>query len=89
MNIFQAITVRIYPATNTKPTRFKATAAVGSIMVSGNYITNNMTDPVKSYRPDYMALFLAEMFCSKYGWNPPVSCGMLKNCDYVFTTSLL
>ena len=71
----KAIIVKVLPATNTKPTRLKASAeGVASIIRSA--------DGDRGYEKD--AARIARELCAKYEWNWPIASGQLANGDHVF-----
>ena len=71
----KAIIVKVLPATNTKPTRLKASAeGVASIIRSA--------DGDRGYEKD--AARVARELCAKYEWNWPIASGQLANGDHVF-----
>ena len=71
----KAILVKVIPATNTRPTRLKATAeGVPSITRSANGDWG--------YEKD--AALIARELCKKYDWNWPIASGQLANGDHVF-----
>ena len=83
----QAITTRVIPATNTKPTRIKAECARGSIIISD-------FSGVGDAAHRYAARILCESFeaadTKEYGipnagktWLKPFISGVVKSGDYV------
>lgn len=74
--MFQAITVKYLGATNTKPSRFKATADAGSVIVSYDY----------EHDAKQNARIAAETLAAKYGWPNAEKLvgGQTHNGDYVF-----
>lgn len=56
--MFQAITVKYLPVTNTKPSRFKAIAAAGSVTLSYDYAMNASDN----------ARAAAVALANKFGW---------------------
>ena len=75
----QAIEVKYLGATNTLPSRWKATASAGSITVSYDYELGIYEN----------ALSCATALGNKYGWldNCALQGGVLANGNYVFTLS--
>lgn len=56
--MFQAITVKYLPVTNTKPSRWKATAAAGSVTISYEHAWDAAQN----------ARVAAETLAGKFGW---------------------
>ena len=77
--IMQAIEVKYIGATNTKPSRWKATASAGSVTLCYDY-------GLGSYEN---ALQAATALGNKYEWldNCTLQGGQLKNGNFVFTLS--
>lgn len=69
----QAIVTKYLPATNTKPSRIKATSSAGSVTVSYSYDL----DTEGCHRQAAQAL------CEKLGWAGQYVTGGLPNGDYV------
>lgn len=80
--VFQAITTRYLPFTNTRPARIKATAAAGSITVSMSKINGDNGEPGIE-GDDNRHRAVAKMLQAKYGWTNPLRTGCLPNGDYV------
>ena len=84
----QAITTKIIPATNTKPTRIKAECARGSVTISTDSIDYNGQESMHHIA----ARHLTDIFCNqdapstpidKNPWNAPFVTGQIKSGDYV------
>lgn len=69
----QAIVTKYLGATNTKPSRIKATASAGSVTISYSYDH----DTEGCHRQAAQAL------CDKFGWKGSFVTGGLPNGDYV------
>ena len=88
MNLHQAIQVRIIPATDTQPKRWKAFASAGSLVISDD--TSKPIHPEwDNLIPDRKALIVAEIYSRHNNWMIPVAGGILKNGDWVFVTNVL
>lgn len=72
----QAIAVRFYGPTNSRGSRYTATAQAGRMTVNANYDLNNE----ENHRAAALAL------CAKFGWNKTEELfgGVLKDGTYVF-----
>ncbi len=87
----QAIVTRVIPATNTKPTRIKASCARGSLVVAPNM--NNYGETSEQAH-EFVARYLTRKFAladrEQYGtpieanpWERPFVTGSLPSGDYV------
>lgn len=75
----KAILCKIIPATDTKPTRIKASAeGVPSIIRSKNSLETDTGDRESPFRE------AARLLCEKYGWPQDLALGILPNGDRVF-----
>lgn len=74
--MFQAITVKYLPVTNTKPTRWKAIAAAGSVTISHEH----------AWDAKQNARVAAEVLAAKFGWPnaDKLVGGQCANGNYVF-----
>lgn len=74
----QAILVKFIGPTNTRPSRYKASCAAGSLTLSSDHGLN----------PQDNAARVAVALCKRYGWIKPyygdLVCGDLKDGSYVF-----
>jgi hypothetical protein len=78
MIIMQAIEVKYFGPTNYKGSRWKATAAAGSVTVGYDYALNSTDN----------ALAAAQALVDKFEWGGVVlHGGQLANGNYVFTVS--
>lgn len=68
----QAIIVKYLGPTNTKPSRYKASCAAGSVILSYDYNGNG---------EDQAAVAM----CTKMGWAGELVKGQIPNGDYVYT----
>ena len=79
----KAIQTRILPATDTKPTRIKASAeGVKSITVSRDEVESDLLllgDPVNEQA---IHRDVAARLCVKYTWSPHLASGGLPNGDW-------
>lgn len=73
---YKAIQVKYFGPTNTRGTRWKATAEGGhSVTLSRDYALNGSDD----------ARRVATALCEHMAWGPITGSGVLPNGDYVFT----
>jgi hypothetical protein len=70
----QAITVKFLPATNFKGSRYKATAAAGSVTLHSDHVLN----------PAQNAAQAALALCAKYQWAGNLIEGGLHSGEFVF-----
>lgn len=71
----KAIVVKVLPATDTKPTRLKASAeGVPSIIRTAN----------GDWGYEKASAIVARELCDKYGWDSPIASGQLPSGDHVF-----
>lgn len=79
MTMYQAITTKYLPCTNYRPSRVKATAAAGSVIVSWEHglgIEGNH-------------MVAAKALADKYKWNGVWYGGGLAKAGYVFVNSAI
>lgn len=72
--MFQAIQVKYLGPTNYRGSRYKATAAAGSVTVPA--------DDAKNVAGNVIAA--AQALCSKFGWSKDMVYGQLADGTYVF-----
>jgi hypothetical protein len=78
MIIMQAIEVKYFGPTNNRGSRWKATAAAGSVSVSYDYSLNSTDNAVAA----------AKALVDKFEWgNVVLHGGQLANGNYVFTVT--
>lgn len=74
----QAITVKFLGPTKTKGSRYKASAAAGSVTLSTDFALNGQDNAARA----------AVRLCEKFGWTKPyygdLVCGGLEDGSYVF-----
>ena len=70
----QAIEVKYLPATNTKPSRYKATAEAGSITVPYDYDVCDWSNQENA----------ARALLNKLGWDNDIAGGVIPNGNAVF-----
>lgn len=88
MQLNQAITVSILPATNTLPKRWKARARHGTIILNDD--SEKPGHPEwNDYDPTTKAYHMARLFCRRAGWNTPYGGGITHDNKWVFVTSVI
>lgn len=84
----QAIYTKILPATNTKPTRIKASCSRGSLVVSYDGLEGNMGQKHRQAAQRLIQKFLIEdekrgIIPELNSWGKPIVTGGLENNDFV------
>lgn len=83
-NIYQAIQTRVIPATNTKPTRIKATCERGSLTLSwdsldGNRVEEKHHEVAKKLAQKFVTEDEKEWGKGHSSWDYPLVTGALKD----------
>lgn len=71
--MFQAIQVKYLGPTNYRGSRYKATAAAGSVTVSAKDALSTVGNVIAA----------AQALCAKFGWAKGMVCGQLADGSYV------